>query len=569
MRAALPPADVAVIAAQIEAAPGMARVRALNDEFAGATPETVEAILAEAAKFAADTIGGMNDAGDAQGCSLHDGRVRTAPGHKAAWDAYVEQGWPTLDMPAQHGGQGLPLALGTSVQSLLDRACPAFAMFSVPQRSAARLIAAFGTADMREEWLPHLVRGDFGATICISEAEAGSDVMRLRTRAEPAGDGTWRITGEKTWISSGDHDLTPRIGHCLLARTPGTAGLSLFLVPDHTDGRRNSVHVRRLEKKLGLHASPTCALGFEAATGRLIGQEGRGLQQMFVMITQMRLATASQGLGIASAASDIARLYAAERRQGGPLNAPAVPIEQHADVARMLLGLVSRVEILRGLILAGANQIDIAAHDPNPDSRAEASSLAQFLLPIIKTAGGEIAIENASEAIQVLGGAGYTREWPAEQALRDARILTIFEGTTGIQALDLLHRRLWRGDRGGITLFLQAARAAQNECAAPEAPNFARCLDLFEDAAARLLAFADAPRDGEAGATAFLHLAMLATTGWIAARLANLPKDNSVGRHLAASGRFWLSDIAERADLLHAAATAGGGVLELLKDIRR
>lgn len=559
MRARPPLADVATIAAQIDLAPGTARVRALSDGFAAATPDTVAAILEEAAKFADVHLVPLNDAADAQGCTLVDGRVRTAPGHRAAWDAFVANGWGTLDAPEDVGGQGLPLALAAAVQEILDRACPAFGMLPVPQRSAAKLIAAHGTAAIREEWLARLVSGEWGATICISEAEAGSDAGRIRTRAAPNADGSWSVTGEKCWISFGDHDLTARIGHCVLARTPdaapGGAGLSLFLVPSVLDdGTRNAVHVRRIEEKLGLHGSPTCALGFEGARGHLLGTEARGLAQMFVMITNMRLSVGVQGLGIASGAADVALGYARDRRQGGPVAAP-VAIVEHADVQRQLLGQAARVEVLRGLALTVANHADLAQHETDAGAQADAAALVGWLLPILKTTGGEFATENADAAIQILGGAGYTRDWPVEQALRDARVLTIFEGTTGIQALDLLHRRLLRGDRRGYATFLRLARADAADA------RLARCLDLLEATVAGLEALAGDQSALDAGATAFLHFAALAATGWMAARLTALARDGPVAARLRVAGDHWLSDLAERAALLSAQVLGGGAAI--------
>ena len=549
MRASLPPPDLDQIAAHIAVAPGIDRVRALNPGFAAADPDLIAAILAEAAKFAHAQLAPLNDIGDRVGCEIVDGRVRTAPGHRAAWASYVAGSWPALDHPEADGGQGLPLVVAMAVQEVMDRSCSGFGMLPVPQRSAARLIAAHGDDALKGEWLPRLVSGEWGATICISEPGAGSDVARLRTTARPLDGRRFLVTGEKIWISFGDHDLTPRIGHCLLARTPGAEGLSLFLVPDRIDGadgttRRNNVVVRRIEEKLGLHASPTCAMGFEEAEGWLIGTEGRGLAQMFVMITNMRLSVGTQGLGIATGAADAATRYAAERLQGGAADAPVAIIE-HADVQRMLAGMHARVEVLRGLVLAIATHADLARHEPDELLRDDAAALAQWLLPIVKTTGGEYASAVADEAIQVFGGAGYTREWPVEQALRDARVLTIYEGTTGIQALDLLHRRLRRGDRRGYRCFMAAARQAQARCPAAAAAPFGRCLDLLERAVDDMTAAPVA--EAEVGATALLHLAALAATGWIAARFAGLADDAPQHERLAALGSHWLADIDARA----------------------
>jgi hypothetical protein len=288
---------------------------------------------------------------------------------------------------------------------------------------------------------------------------------------------------------------------------------------------------------------------------------------MFVMITNMRLAVAVQGLGLAGGCADIALAYAQTRRQGGPVEAP-VRIAEHPDIQRELLGLAARVEVLRGLVLALANLAELAAAEPDPEQRADAAALVLWLLPIIKTTGGEMAFEAASQAIQVLGGAGYTREWPLEQALRDARVLTIFEGSSGIQALDLMHRRLMRGDRRGLTVFKRLAREAAKGLTPEAGAPLGACLDHFETAAAALLDRADDPRGLDAGATAFLHLAALAATGWIAARLATLDSGDPARAHIVAAARFWLHDIDHRAALLHAQSVEGATPLDLFGMLR-
>lgn len=558
-------ADISTTLAQIEAAKGIDRLRELSPSFAQADAATVEAVLSEAARFCATYLAPLNPVADREGCRVEDGRVKTPEGHGAAWQAYVDAGWSTLDHPLDLGGQGLPLFLSASVQELVDRSCAAFGMLPVLQRSAARLLAAHGDDRLKKEWLPRLISGEWGTSICISEAGAGSDVGRLRTVARPMPDGSWAITGEKMWISFGDHDLTPRIGHCLLARTG--KGLSLFLVPSDlpADGdreERNAIFVRRLEEKLGLHGSPTCALGFEEATGWLIGVEGRGLQQLFVMITNMRLSAGVQGLGLAAGAADIAFAYAQERRQGGPPDQPPVPIVEHIDIQRELIEMVARVETLRGLGIAIAVHADLAAVETDARLCEEHSALVQWLLPIFKTAGGEGGFDVASAAIQVLGGAGYTREWPVEQMLRDARIATIYEGTSGIQALDLLHRRLWRDRAKGLDVFLATARADLANCPESGRVSAERCYDLLEGAARHLQAATAEPRDAEAGASAFLHLAALAATGWIATRLAALGEGSAASRRLVAAGSYWLCSLADRAATLHAEATRGAAPID-------
>ena len=273
------PDTVALIFEHMRLAPGVGRLQVLNAAFAEIGVDGLEAIVAEAARFSEKHLAPLNVVADREGCSLIDGRVTTPRGFAAAWQAFVEAGWPTLDHPVEHGGQGLPLLLAIAVQQLIDGACMALGMLPVLQRSAARLIQAYGDDNVQREWVPRLVSGEWAATICVSEPDAGSDVNRIRTRARRREDGSWAITGEKVWISFGDHDLTTRIGHCVLAQTE--EGLSLFLVPsllNETDGAetRNTITVRRIEDKMGLHGSPTCALGFDDATGWLVGAVGRG-----------------------------------------------------------------------------------------------------------------------------------------------------------------------------------------------------------------------------------------------------------------------------------------------------
>jgi alkylation response protein AidB-like acyl-CoA dehydrogenase len=557
--------DTTTLIAQLRAAPGLERLVALHGD--DTLPDIAEAVIEEAARFASEVLEPLNPEMDQHGCRLVDGRVKTAPGHAEAWRAFCEAGWQTLDKPAEHGGQGLPLIVWAAAQELFDRACIAFGMLPSSQGAASRLLQAHASDEIKAEWLPQLASGAWASTIVISEPGAGSDVGRIRTQAEPLGGGLWAVTGEKIWITFADHDLSPRIGHCVLARTPGArpggAGLSLFLVPSVLkDGSRNAIQIRRLEEKLGLHGSPTCAVGFEGARARLIGQEGRGLAQLFAMITQMRLSVGVQGLGLASLAADTALDYAAERRQGGPPDQPPVRLDSHADVQRMLLQGQARTETLRGLVYAAAVQADLAALETDPQARARAADLAAWLLPLVKTLGGEVAFEGASEAIQVLGGAGYVRDWPVEQALRDSRVLTLYEGASGIQALDLLHRRLWRDGGRGLKAFLDLARADLDGGA--EAAGLAFVLDCLEDAGEILGGYQGEPREGEAGSYAFLELAGLAATAWIAKRLSGL--ENA---RLAAAGRFWLSDIEPRANLEHARVTMGQGRLEGFEPFRR
>ena len=551
MRADLPRFDLSQSAEQLRVSFRFDEVVRLRESYAVLDEGTIVAILEQAAAFATDTLEPLNRAMDAQGAQLRGGRVHTAPGHREAWAAFVANGWPSIDHEAGYGGQQLPLPLCLAVQEIFDRACPAFGMLPVPQRSAARLIAAFAAQDVKEALLPALASGELGATICISEAGAGSDVLQMRTRAREAPDG-WRISGEKCWISYGDHDLTDAIVHCVLARSDdGTAmrpEISLFLVDTRVAGQ-DGVQVLRIEEKLGLHGSPTCTLAFDEAPATIIGERGRGLAQMFVMITQMRLAVSAMGLGIACAASDVALAYARERRQGGKPGDPQ-PIVAHADVRRQLLELTARTQLLRGLMLNIANLAELAAHGEDPADRERCSALVQWFLPIAKTFGADSAFANSSGAIQVLGGAGYTGEWPVEQSLRDARVLSVFEGTSGIQAIDLLQRRVIRDD-AGLQVFLALARADAGDT------PLTRCLELLEAAASALKAAS--PADQDAGAAAFLDLAMLASAGWVATRFVTLPGAGQAVVHMRAAGRYWLDRIEGRSAMHHAEAVQGAG----------
>jgi len=485
----------------------------------GVDDDLLDMILSQAAAQAEETIAPLNAASDRVGARLAEGRVVCPPGYKDAWNAYAGAGWIAADLPEDSHGQGLPVAVQAAAQMLFDRACPAFVMVCGATRSAAFVLRKFGTEAMREEWVPRLAAGEWAATICISEPDAGSDVGRIRARAEPDGE-RWRITGQKCWISFGDHDLTDRIGHLLLARTPGAApgtrGLSLFLVPSlREDGARNAIAIERIEEKLGLHGSPTCVMRFDAAEGTLIGQEGRGLAQLFVMIERMRLLTAGQGVGAAAAAAEIANRYAHERRQGGAPSEPPVTIIRHPDVRRQLYALESDTLVALAFTLELAVLMDLAEATDD----AETAALVAWMLPLAKNFGAETGFSAASGAIQILGGAGYTREWPAEQILRDTRILSIFEGTTGMQALDLLHRRLWAEDGRGLAAFMVRLEE-EAQLAAPALAGMARAIaDDLAGLAADFSGLRDERACAEAGADSFLRAAWAACRVWMALRL--------------------------------------------------
>lgn len=534
---------VSAITAHLLAMPEFARLRTVMPQAAEWDDVALAEIIGAAGRLADEVIEPFDRAADGQGCHLRDGRVATAAGHAEAWRQYIDGGWPALEAPSDFGGLGLPLVVHSACEELFNRASPAFGMLATSARCAVRLLHQHASAELCAEWLPKLASGEWAGTICISEADAGSDVGRIRTMAAPNPDGSWSVTGEKMWISFGDHDLAPRIGHLLLARTPdapaATRGLSLFLVPSTWEGERNGVITRRVEEKLGLHASPTCALGFENARGWLVGTLHRGLPQLFTMITGMRISVGSQGAALAGAAADLALGYAAERRQGGAA-ASAVPIAMHGDVRRMLLLSGARAEVARGLTLLASAVSDLAGHEPDPEARDEAGTLLAWLLPITKNFGAEAAFDNSVIAIQVLGGAGYTREWKAEQYLRDSKVLSIYEGTTGMQALDLLLRRVIGGDGAGLAAFL---RQVEPELAAAHdrelAQTLAGVVDALKSASEQLRAQHADESILQAAAVPYLQLASLATTGWIALRLLKL-EGPGANQAIVARARHWL-----------------------------
>ena len=424
------------------------------------------AVLMEGAKFCEQVLGPINARGDEQGSVLQEGRVTTPDGFREAYQAFTAAGWPGLDMPEQFGGQQLPLTVQVAFAEMLNGSCLSFAMLPLMLRAASRLLIDHAGDELRQRVVPKLVSGEWGATICITEAQAGSDVGRISTMAGVQADGSYRLTGTKMFITYADHDLTGQIVHLVLARTPeappGTRGISLFLVPKlmFETGQANGVRVERLEKKMGLKASPTCVMRLENATGYRIGAENRGLNAMFTMVNLMRLEVSVQGPAIGAAATARALEYAAGRPQGGAPDARAVNIIEHADVRRMLLIMHCRTMAMRALVFEAASKLDLARYGQDEAVRQQALQLAEFLLPVCKACGSETGFDVASMAVQVFGGHGYITESGVEQYVRDVRVAAIYEGTNGIQALDLVTRKLLR-DQGARYRLLADAIAAE------------------------------------------------------------------------------------------------------------
>ena len=495
--------DAEAMRAALAVTPNWARARGALDD------ATVVSILDEGAKVAETLVEPLDPVADREGVRLVGGRVHTPAPFRPAFDALADGGWLGLEQPEGCGGMGLPLTLFAAVNPLFERACPAFMMAVGGTRSAALLLAEWADAATRDDWVPALIAGERTATICISEPGAGSDVGRIRTRAVPDGAG-WRVSGQKIWISWGDHDLRARIGHCLLARTgdaPGTRGLSLFLVENGP-----GVQVERIEEKMGLHGSPTCALRFDDAPATLIGEVGRGLPQLFTMIRHMRLTVATQGLGLALRALDVAQTHAQDRRQGGDPAAPPVPIITHPDVRRQLLAMRSRIDLFRLALLEVATAADLSACDP------ALARQAAILLPLIKNFGAELGFDIPARAVLVLGGAGFTRDYSIERALRDARVFAVYEGTTGMQAQDFFLRQVMGDGGAGMRALLDRARA---DCAGHPGPT--EVIEGFAAFVARCLTITDRTRLAWMAEPA-LRAGWVMVQAWMSARIPDSPE---------------------------------------------
>jgi alkylation response protein AidB-like acyl-CoA dehydrogenase len=549
-------------------------------EFSHADLGVVDAVLTEAARFTSKVLGPLNAVGDQEGSRLENGRVVTPSGFPQAYRSYVEGGWPGLDIPVEYGGQGLPLVLQAACAEMVNGACAAFGMLPLMERAATRLLVAHAPKFIVDAYVPKLAVGEWGATICISEAQAGSDVGRISTLAISREDGNYALSGTKIFVTYGDQDFTEQIVHMVLARMPGapagTRGLSLFLVPkrliqaDGSLGSLNAVEVSRLEHKMGLKASPTCVVNFDGAVGYLIGRKGAGLKAMFTMVNTMRLEVAMQGVAVAGAATGKALRYAMERLQGGTPELPPVPIIEHADVRRMLFTMRARTEAMRALVLEAALNLDLASAGA-PGDRADALALAEWLLPVCKACGSEAGFEVANLAVQVFGGHGYVADAGVEQYVRDSRVMSIYEGANGIQALDLVTRKLAQDAGLRFRLFTQRVRADLLRC------NDQKALEVIckalHDGLARLdtcttvlkARLETATRDAEAGASSYLALVGLVGGGWMWLRMSAAAGDSPLHQAKRATARFYAEYLMPEVRALECKVLAGAASIDAIE----
>src|SRR5499427_807814 len=499
--------------------------------------ETVDSVLAEAGRYASDVIAPLNSVGDKFGTPFKDGKVTTPPGWKEAYTDWAAAGWNGLAAPADWGGQDLPHALNAACIEMWNSASMAFGIGPVLTMAAIDALHAYGNDKLKQEYLGKLVSGEWMGTMQLTEPQAGSDVGALRSKAQRASNGRYRITGSKIFITYGEHDLTDNIIHFVLARLPdappGTRGISLFLVPKFlpdpsgAPGKRNDVRAHSVEHKLGIHASPTCTMVYGdngGATGFLVGEENRGMACMFTMMNEARLAVALQGVAVAEAATQQATAYARERRQGHAAGTPASQssaIIEHVDVRRMLMSMRSLTRAARAICYATAVAIDRSHRARDEKPRAAAHERASLLTPVAKAFATDIGSEVASLGVQVHGGMGYVEETGAAQLMRDARIAQIYEGTNGIQAIDLVTRKLPLAGGTAVGAYLDELRATVAAVQATNDPGFgatgarlAEAVDNLARTTAWLLGKLEAePEAALAGATPYLRLFALAAGG--------------------------------------------------------
>jgi len=564
-----------------------------------AAPDVVDAILEEAAKFAGGVLAPLNRIGDQQGARWEQGTVHTAAGWKDAYRQFAEAGWTALAGEPEFGGQGLPKLVSTAVMEMWKSANMAFSLCPMLTTGAIEAISLCGSDEQKAAYLPKMVSGEWTGTMNLTEPQAGSDLAAVRTRAVPQGDGTYKIFGQKIFITYGEHDMTDNIVHLVLARLPdapeGVKGISLFVVPkfllraDGTPGARNDVHCVSIEHKLGIHASPTAVLAFGdqgGAVGTLVGEANRGLEYMFVMMNEARFAVGMEGLALSERAYQQALAYAKDRVQGtdaGVRGGPKVNILHHADVRRLLMTMKSTTEAMRALAYVVGAATDMAHHHPDQEARARSQAFVDLMIPVVKGWCTENANTVASDGVQVHGGMGFIEETGAAQHYRDARITAIYEGTTAIQANDLIGRKIARD--GGLTIkgLIAEMRRVEAQLADAVGEEFAAIrrslaagINAVEEGADYIVAtYGNDIKAASVGSVPFLKLLGIVAGGWqmaraalvSAARLAEGSGDASFYRTKITTARFYADHVLSQAPgLAYAVVHGAAGALALAEE---
>ncbi|MBD3730642.1 MAG: acyl-CoA dehydrogenase C-terminal domain-containing protein [Sphingomonadales bacterium] len=513
--------------------------------FEQATPDVTDAVINEAGRFFSEVVAPLNQSGDREGCTRHpDGSVTTPKGFKEAFAQYREAGWGTVSQPVEFGGMGLPHVLGLVMEEYIMTANQGFGMYPGLTTGAVSAILSKGSAEQQALYLPRMISGEWLGTMNLTEPHCGTDLGMIRTKAEPQADGSYAITGTKIFISAGEHDLTDNIVHLVLAKTPGapdsSKGISLFIVPkvlvdaDGTLGERNGVTCGSIEEKMGIHGNSTCVLNYDGAKGWMIGEENKGLAAMFIMMNAARIGVGIQGLAQAEVAYQNAVAYALDRRQGRALTGPAEPQERadpifvHPDVRRMLMDAKAFTEGMRALSLWGGLQIDLSHKAADEDARAKADRMISLLTPVIKGYGTDLGYQTATNMQQVFGGHGYIAEWGMEQFVRDARITMIYEGTNGVQAMDLCGRKLAMNGGQAVQEFFamvdgECDAAKGDETLGPIAEKLAKANGELKAATMWFMQNAMAnPNNLGAGAVHYMHIMGIVALGLMWLRMAKV-----------------------------------------------